>query len=418
MFDRDLIESLPDTAVENDKGPLSGLLVLDLTHYLAGPLASMFLADMGATVVKIESPGGDRFRSYPPHDESAPDEGAAYLWANRNKLGMEIDLKHPEGKKAIHALLEKADVLIENFASGVMKRLGLDYEATRKIRPSIVYCSVSAYGKNTEFANRPGFDSVVQAESGFVSMNGYGDREGVRTASSVMDIATAMFASNAVLAALLRRRGSGEGSHVEVPLFGSALSMNGYATMQTLCRGTPPERHGNTSPDSCPTGIFSCRDASFFLHCGNSEIFARLFRDVVGREDIATSAKYRTGPERLRQREELFDVLEPFFAALDWDDLQAMLSRARVPAGKVRDLKEALLSDEAKSLGLVGKIAHPKLAWVPNIQSPIFFDGRLVSARKAAPMRGEDTVDILKSLAGYSEEDIDRARTSGVFDKR
>ncbi len=417
MFDRDLIDSLPDTAQVNDKAPLSGILVLDLTHYLAGPLASMFLADMGATVVKIESPGGDRFRSYPPHDEEAPDEGAAYLWANRNKLGMEIDLKHPEGKKAILALLQNADVLIENFSSGVMKRLGLDYETIRQIRPSIVYCSVSAYGKNTEFAARPGFDSVVQAESGFVSMNGYGDREGVRTASSVMDIATALFASNAVLSALLRRQTAGEGSHVEVPLFGSALSMTGYAAMQTLCRGTSPERHGNTSPDSCPTGVFRCRDASFFLHCGNSEIFARLFRDVVGREDIATSDKYRTGPDRLHHREVLFGILEPFFLALDWDDLKSKLSRARVPAGKVRDLKDALLSNEAKSLGLVGKLAHPQLGWVPNIQSPIFFDGKLAGAMRAAPMRGENTWKVLEELAGYSDEDIDRARSSGAFDK-
>ncbi|WP_420415682.1 CaiB/BaiF CoA transferase family protein [Marinovum algicola] len=418
MFDRELIESLPCPTGENAKGPLSGLRVLDLTHYLAGPLASMFLADLGATVVKIESPGGDRFRSYPPHDENAPDEGAAYLWANRNKLGMEIDLKHPEGKKAIHALLTDADVLIENFATGVMKRLGLDYEAIRQIRPSIVYCSVSAYGKNTEFANRPGFDSVVQAESGFVSMNGHGDRDGVRSASSVMDIATALFASNAVLAALVRRQVSGDGCHVEVPLFGSALSMTGYAAMQTLCRGTSPERHGNTSPDSCPTGVFRCRDASFFLHCGNSEIFARLFRDVVERDDIAASAEYKTGPDRLRHREKLFEILEPFFLGLDWDELKSKLSRARIPAGKVRDLKGALLSGEAKALGLVAKLAHPQLGWVPNIQSPMLFDGRLTGATKAAPMRGQDTWTVLKELAGYSETDIDRARQSGAFDRR
>ncbi|EEW56503.1 L-carnitine dehydratase/bile acid-inducible protein F [Ruegeria sp. TrichCH4B] len=418
MFDRDLIESLPDMTGDRAQGPLYGLRVLDLTHYLAGPLASMFLADMGATVIKIESPGGDRFRSYPPHDEDAPDEGAAYLWANRNKLGMEIDLKHPEGKKAILALLKDADVLIENFASGVMKRLGLDYEDIRQIQPSIIYCSVSAYGKNTEFASRPGFDSVVQAESGFVSMNGHGDRDGVRSASSVMDIATALFASNAVLAALVRRRVSGDGCHVEVPLFGSALSMTGYAAMQTLCRGTSPERHGNTSPDSCPTGVFRCRDGSFFLHCGNSEIFARLFRDVVGRDDIAASAEFRTGPDRLRHREKLFEILDPFFLTLDWDDLKSKLSRARIPAGKVRDLKDALLSDEAMALGLVSKLAHPQLGWVPNIQSPMLFDGRFVGTTNAAPMRGQDTWTVLKELAGYSETEINRARQSGAFDRR
>ncbi|MBV6272913.1 CoA transferase [Alcaligenaceae bacterium CGII-47] len=416
MFDRNFIDSLPahDTS-KSDDAPLNGILVLDLTHYLAGPLASMLLADMGATVIKIESPGGDRFRSYPPHDESAPEEGAAYLWANRNKLGIELDLKHPAGKKALWDLVRKADVLIENFATGVMDRLNFGYEAVAAAQPSLVYCSVSAYGRKGAFASRPGFDSVVQAESGFVSMNGYADRDGVRSASSVMDIGTALLASNGILAALNQRHTTGKGRHVEVSLYGSALLMAGYGGLQTLCRGTSAGRFGNTSPDSCPTGVFQCADSSFFLHCGNTEIFVRLMRDVVQREDVALSAQYQSARGRLDNKDVLFKILQEHFSRYAWHELNAKLAAAKVPAGEVRDMKAALLSEETASLGLVGKIPHPTLGWVPNIQTPILFDGVPSVASKAAPLRGEDSKRVLTDLVGYSESEMNEALHSGAF---
>lgn len=416
MFDHDFIKTLPIRSDDQRAHePLQGLLVLDFTHYIAGPLASMLLADLGATVIKIEPPQGDRFRAYPPHDTSSPEEGAAYLWANRNKHGLEVDLKHPEGKKALLALIERADVLIENFATGVMDRLGFGYDTVSALRPSMVYCSISAYGRTGPLAKRPGFDSIVQAESGFVSMNGYPDRPGVRTASSVMDIGTALMASNAILAALYERKKHGKGRYVDVSLYGSALMMNGYATMQVLCRGDEPRRHGNTSRDSCPTGVFGCQDTSFFLHCGNSEIFRRLVTDVLQRHDIADHPDYQSAEGRLADQEFLFSELEKEFSRFTWKKLKVLLDKAKVPAGEVRDLKSALLSPETQLAQLVEKIPHPTLGWIPNVRIPVQFDGALTGGSKPAPLRGEDSIAVLRDIAQYDEKDLNSALESGAF---
>lgn len=417
MFDHEFINSLPKHLQKDAdvQGPLDGLVVLDFTHYIAGPLASMLLADMGATVIKFEAPKGDRFRAYPPHDDNHPEEGAAYLWANRNKLGLEVDLKHPQGQELIKSLVKQADVIIENFATGVMDRLSLGYEALSQINPSLVYCSISAYGSKGKFAYRPGFDSVVQAESGFVSLNGYSDRPGVRSSSSVMDIGTAFLASNGILAALYQRGNKGKGQHVEVSLYGSGLLMNGYATMQTLCTGNSPQRFGNTSKDSCPTGVFDCIDSSFFLHCGNTEIFKRLMSQALNRPEIAEKPEYQTAKDRLAHTDELFKILEEEFAKHTWSELNKLLQKAKVPAGEVRDLKTALLSEESSDACLVGQIPHSTLGAIPNLRLPLMFNGKQLTKAKSAPTRGEDTIKVLKDIAGYDDSAIEEALNSGAF---
>jgi len=418
MFDHDLIRSLPVQADAHPTcAPLHGLRVLDFTHYIAGPLASMTLADLGATVIKIEPPDGDRFRAYPPHDAAAAVEGAPYLWANRNKLGLTVDLKHPEGKRAIDALLETADVLVENYATGVMDRLGLGHAVVRARHPALVYCSISAYGRTGPLAARPGFDSVVQGESGFADMNGYADRDGVRSASPIMDIATALLASNGILAALLQRQSTGVGRHVEVSLYHSALFMTGYASMQTLCSGAAPSRHGNTSPDTCPTGVFTCRDTKFFLHCGNTQIFQRLMTQVVHRQDLAERADYQTAAGRMADRDFLFTMLTQAFAAQPWDALRSAFARARVPAGEVRDLKSALLSSESQAQQIVQRIAHPTLGWVPNVRTPIHLDGLPPTQAQAAPTHGQHTAHVLETFASYDSSRLQTALASGAFDR-
>src|SRR5690625_585378 len=416
MFDHTFINALPKHQADKDrKGPLQGLLVLDFTYYIAGPLATMLLADLGATVIKFEPPRGDRFRSYPPHSDQQPEEGAAFLWANRNKYGLEADLKHPEGIALIKKLIKQTDIVIENFATGVMDRLGLGYEALSALNPQLVYCSISAYGSKGKFAKRPGFDSVVQAESGFVSLNGYPDRPGVRSSSSVMDIGTALLASNGILAALYEREKLNKGKHVEVSLYGSGLLMTGYASMQTLCTATSPTRFGNTSPDSCPTGVFECQDSSFFLHCGNNEIFQRLMTQVLGLEDVAQEDRFQTAKGRLQNKEELFALISKKFAQYEWHTLKALLEQAKVPAGEVRDLKTALLSEESMEDNLVGQIPHPTLCAIPNLRMPIKFDGQPLDSNKSAPIRGEDTLTVLKDIANYSAEEIESALKSGAF---
>ena len=299
---------------------LSGIRVVDFTHFIAGPFATMMLADMGADVIKIEAPGrGDDFRQYPPINPELG-QGAPFLWSNRNKRSIAIDLKTPEGLAVARELIASADVVVENFSTGVMERFGLDYASCK--HPRLVYCSVSAYGRSGEYSDRLGFDPVAQAESGFVSMNGYADREGVRALSPVMDISTAMMACNAILGALFSREKSGKGQAVEIALFDNAVLMTGYAPMQHLFSGADPQRHGNTSPDTCPSGVFKAKDRSFYINSGNNGIFQRLMTQVIGRQDLAADPNYATGDLRRARREELFGILGQAFAEHPWSHWQ------------------------------------------------------------------------------------------------
>lgn len=238
MFDQ-LEADFPEYTPRQSHAPraLEGVRVVDFSHFIAGPFATMILADMGAEVIKVEAPDrGDDLRRYPPVNAELK-QGAPFLWTNRNKRSVAIDLKSPQGIEIARELIAHADVVVENFSTGVMTRFGLDYESCRKIKPEIVYCSVSAYGRDGAFADRLGFDPIAQVESGFVSMNGYADREGVRALSPVMDISTAMMACNAILGALVARERSGMGQAIEVSLFDNAVLMTGYATMQHLFSG-------------------------------------------------------------------------------------------------------------------------------------------------------------------------------------
>lgn len=326
---------------------LQGIRVIDFTHFIAGPLATMMLADIGAEVIKVEAPGrGDDFRQYPPiHPELA--HGAPFLWANRNKRSIAIDLKSPQGLEIVRELIASADIVVENFSTGVMERLGLDYAACSAVRPEIIYCSVSAYGREGVFSDRLGFDPIAQVESGFVSMNGYPDREGVRALSPVMDIGTAMMACNGILGALVARERTGRGQAVEVSLFDNALLMTGYAPVQHLFTGVDIRRHGNTSPDTCPSGVFQARDRSFYINCGNTNIFQRLTAQVLDRPDMAKDPAYATGSNRIQHRDTLFAILGEAFAKHPWAHWQQRMRAAGIPCGLVRSVGEAVRSPEA-----------------------------------------------------------------------
>ena len=394
---------------------LEGIRVVDFSHFIAGPFATMILADMGAEVIKIEAPGrGDDLRRYPPVHADLK-YGAPFLWTNRNKRSVALDLKTPAGVEIARELIATADVVVENFSTGVMERFGLDYESCRKIRPEIVYCSVSAYGRDGTFADRLGFDPIAQVESGFVSMNGYADREGVRALSPVMDISTAMMACNAILGALVARERGGSGQAVEVSLFDNAVLMTGYATMQHLFSGANPQRHGNTSPDTCPSGVFQASDCAFYINCGNDKIFQRLMSQVIGRSDLASAEIYATGAERIRRREELFAILGDVFARQPWSHWQSRMRAAGVPCGQVRTVGEAIRSPEARERGIVTRIPHDKMGWVPNVNLPIRYSRTPIADPVAAPTVGQHTEAVLRELLGYADEQLARLAEAGTF---
>jgi len=418
VFDQVRIDALPEQqpATTTAEPVLKGVRVVDFTHFVAGPLATMTLADFGADVIKIEAPEkGDDFRHYPPVDPEIEAQGAPYLWTNRNKRSLALNMKTPEGLEVAKALIADADVLVENFSTGVMERFGLDYETCAKLNPRLVYCSVSAYGRTGPYADRLGFDPIAQAESGFISMNGYSDRQGVRTGSAVMDVATAMSATNAILLALLARAKDGKGQSLEVALFDTAILMTGFGAMQHLTIGHEPQRNGNTSPDTCPSGVFQASDKPFYINCGNDNIFVRLFAQVLGRPDIAHDAVLSQRANRLKHRDHLFDIMNAAFAQQPWSHWQPLLRAAAVPHGQVRTLGEALASDEARSRGLVHRIPHPVKGWIPNVASPLRLARTPFITPRAAPAVGADTEEILREVLHYDTDRVQALRDSGAL---
>lgn len=398
---------------------LDGIRVVDFTHFIAGPLATMILADMGADVIKVEAvERGDDFRYYPPRHPADATMGAPYLWANRNKRSVALNLKSPEGVAVAKQLIATADIVTENFSTGVMERLGLGYEACKAINPRLIYCAVSAYGREGAFADRLGFDPIAQAESGFVSMNGYADREGVRALSPVMDISTAMMASNAILGALVSRERGGEGQFLEVALFDNAVLMTGYASLQHLFTGDEPQRHGNTSPDTCPSGVFNAADKSFYINCGNDKIFQRLMRNVIERPDLADDPVLADRNGRIARRSELFGILNDAFAREPWRHWQERMRAAGIPSGEVRSVGEALRSPEARERKIVSRIRHPRFGWLPNVALPIRYSATPLADPVAAPGIGQHTAEVLQQVLGYDEMKIARLAQDGVVDSK
>ena len=394
---------------------LQGLRIVDFSHFLAGPLATMILADMGAHVIKIEAPGrGDDLRQYPPFDPGVG-LGAPFAWANRGKSSVALDLKSPAGRDLAMRLIEQADVVVENFSTGVMQRLGLGCEACRERNARLIYCSVSAYGRDGEFADRLGFDPVAQAESGFVSMNGYADREGVRAASPVMDISTALMTANAILGALVARARHGFGQAIEVALFDTAVMMTGWAPLQHLFCGRDIGRHGNTSPDTAPSGVFQASDCSFYLNCGNSKIFQRLASEVIERPDVAGDPRYATPKDRVEHRDELFALFGDAFARQPWPYWQQRMRRAGVPCGLVRTVAEAIRSPEARARGLVSRVRDSRGRWVPNVASPIRYERTPLARQRAAPGVGEHTRQVLGEVLGLDPTALAELEAAGAF---
>jgi crotonobetainyl-CoA:carnitine CoA-transferase CaiB-like acyl-CoA transferase len=394
---------------------LQGIRIVDFTHFIAGPFATMILADMGAEVIKVESPGkGDDFRQYPPI-VPAFGGGVPYAWTNRNKRSIALNLKSPEGLALARELIAQADVVVENFSTGVIERLGLGYETLREANPKLIFCSVSAYGRKGAFADRLGFDPIAQAESGFIKMNGYPDREGVRALSPVMDISTAMMACNGILGALVSRARTGKGQYVEVALFDNAVLMTGYAPMQQLATGDEPRRPGNTSPDTCPSGVFKASDRSFLINCGNTGIFQRLMTQVLELPQVAADPAYATNKDRVARREEVFALLQEEFSKKPWAHWQERMRAASVPSGELRTVGEAIRSPEAREREIVTRLPHPELGWVPNVALPIRYSETPLADPTPAPKVGQHTSDVLNEWLGYDSQRIQRLEQAGAF---
>lgn len=392
---------------------LDGLRIADFSHFIAGPMCTMILADMGADVIKIENAArGDDFRGFKPHigGESAP-----YLWTNRNKRGIALDLTTEPAKQVAIDLIRSADVVVENFSKGVMERFGLGYEAMRQINPRLIYCSMSAYGRDGAMSDRLGFDPVVQAETGFMSLNGFPEQEGVRTGPAVMDISTGMMGAVAVLGALAARERTGFGQQVEVALYDTATLMLGFHAMNYLATGNNPIRFGNRSADSVPTGVFNASDGALYIACANDRTYQRLVVDVFGRRDLADNPEFASNAGRVANRERLSTIIEQILATDSCEAWAGKMQKAGVPAGVARSVEGAFGSAEMADRGLATQIPHPTAGTIPNIGSPLVLRGTPIVEPLAAPTLGQHTDEILSRVLNYSKEKIEALAKSGAI---
>ncbi|MDB5608717.1 MAG: CoA transferase [Bradyrhizobium sp.] len=409
---------LPDRLPRAKDAPtaLDGLLVVDFTRVVAGPACTQTLADFGAEVVKIENPdGGDDTRAY-EHAEIGG-ESAAYISLNRNKRGIALDLAVSTARDVARDLIARADVVVENFSSGVMKKFGLDYETVAPANPRLVYCSISAYGRKGPFASRPGFDPITQAESGFMSLNGFADGPPVRTGPPIVDMATGMSACNAILLALIARDRLGRGQHVEVALFDIAMSMTGFYGMAYLINGTNPGRFGN-SPNGSPTvGVYEASDGPLYMACANDRLYRRLVTEVLERSDLITDPEFATRKARTANKEKLRSIIASIFASDQLENWMAKMKKANIPVGYLRTVEQGFNAPEARERHRLSQISHPTAGTIPNIETPLNMGLTPCVDPVAAPLLGEHTKEILRKTLGYDDSRIAALAQAGAFGK-
>src|SRR6202045_2687000 len=406
---------LPDRAPREKGAPtaLDGLLVIDFTRVVAGPACTQTLADFGAEVIKIENPdGGDDTRHYEHADLAG--ESAAFVSLNRNKRGIALDLTKPEACDVARELMARADVVVENFSSGVMKKYGLDYAAVAPANPRLVYCSISAYGRQGPFASRPGFDPITQAESGFMSLNGFPDGPPVRPGPPAVDMLTGMSACNAILLALFARDRLGPGEHVEGALFDIAGAMTGFYGMACLMTGRKPSRQGNSPNGSPSVGLYEASDAPFYIACANDRLYRRLVIEVLGRPDLA-SGEFADRRSRTANKEKLRAILTGIFAQDLRENWVAKMKSANIPVGYLRTVEEAFNSPEVRERHRLSQIPHAAAGSVPNIESPLRLDLTPAADPVAAPLLGEHTNDVLRKTLRYDDARIAALANAGVF---
>jgi crotonobetainyl-CoA:carnitine CoA-transferase CaiB-like acyl-CoA transferase len=406
---------LPDHAPRAKGAPtaLDGLLVVDFTRVVAGPACTQILADFGAEVIKIENPdGGDDTRSYEHADLAG--ESAAFVSLNRNKRGIALDLTKPEARDVALELIARADVVVENFSAGVMKKYGLDYASVAPTNPRLVYCSISAYGRQGPFASRPGFDPITQAESGFMSLNGFPDGPPVRTGPPAIDMVTGISACNAIMMALFARDRLGRGQQVEVPLFDIALAMTQFYGMAYLMTGVNPSRQGNSPNGSPSVGVYDASDATFYIACANDRLYRRLVIEVLGRPDLA-SGEFVDRRSRSANKEKLRAILTGIFAQDIRENWVTKMKAANIPVGYLRTVEEAFNSPEVRQRHRLSQIPHPAAGTVPNIESPLHLGLTPVIDPVAAPLLGEHTKEVLRKTLCYDDARIAALAEAGVF---
>jgi crotonobetainyl-CoA:carnitine CoA-transferase CaiB-like acyl-CoA transferase len=388
-----------------------GLRVLDLTRNLAGPYCTMMLADLGADVVKVEQPGaGDDTRAWAPPLWNGV--SATFLAANRNKRSVAIDLDKPEGADLARRMAASADVLVESFRPGSLDRRGLGYEEISGLNPRIIYCSVSAYGEEGPLAGAPGYDPVLQAFSGIMSITGERDGPPVRLGIGAIDLGTGLWAGIGILASLAQRESTGKGCRVEASLYETATWWLSYHIAGYLGSGVVPHRHGTTAPFIAPYEVFETADGGLMVAAANDRLFAT-FTSVLGDPDLASDERFATNPLRVANADELRVIISKLISARSAREWHELLSARSVPCSPVRSVSDLVEDEQLEVLGLMSESVHPEAGPIRLVGMPMRRDGERAASENPPPGLGQHTDDVLLEL-GLSAGEIDRLRKTQV----
>jgi len=405
-------------------GPLSHLTVLDLSRVLAGPWCTQLLADLGAEVIKIEKPGsGDDTRSWGPpflKDTQGRDTGEAayYLGCNRGKKSVAVDFTQGEGQAIVRDLARAADVVVENFKVGGLKKYGLDYASLAAVNRRLVYCSITGFGQTGPYAERAGYDFIIQGMGGFMSVTGERDDApggGPQKAGiAVADLMTGMYASTAILAAIARRELSGAGQYIDTSLLDTQIAMMAAMNMNYLVSGTPPGRAGNAHQNIVPYQVFACTDGHLILAVGNDAQFAR-FCDVAGRPEWAADPRIATNAGRVQQRDTLVPMIAEVVLGRTQRDWLAALEAAGVPCGPINRLDQVFADPQVQARRMRFDLPHPLSGTVPQVANPLNFSATPVTYTQAPPLLGEHTEAVLAERLGLSKESLADLTARGVI---
>ena len=378
---------------------LTGIKVLDLSRVLAGPYCTMVLGDLGADVIKVEPPEGDETRGWGP--PFAGGESAYYLCVNRNKRGVVINLKTDEGKKVLCDLALQSDVLVENFRPGTLNKFGLDYETLHELNPKLIYCSITGFGQTGSMKDKPGYDFMIQALGGLMSITGEPEGEPMKTGVAVVDLFAGQNAIIAILAALQARTLTGRGQQLDISLFDSQLGWLANVASNYLISGKLPKRHGNAHANIVPYQSFQASDGWFAIAVGNDKQFARLC-EMLGKPEIVMDEKFSTNSGRVQNRTEIIPLLASIFKAASVSEWLAKLDEAEIPCGPIQNFEQVFSMPTVKEREMLVKMEHPTIGELPLVGSPLKMSDTPVEYRLHPPLMGEHTEDVLREL-GYGD---------------
>jgi crotonobetainyl-CoA:carnitine CoA-transferase CaiB-like acyl-CoA transferase len=391
--------------------PLAGTRVVDVTTSIAGPLCAEILAALGADVVKVERPDtGDDGRAWGPPFWNG--ESAMFLAVNAGKRSLAVSLREERGREAVLRLAERADVFLQSLRPGLAEQLGLGADAVRERSPRLVYVSIGAYGRTGPLAGEPGYDALMQAAGGLMSVTGEPGRPGVRIGSSLIDMGTGVWSALGVAAALLERERTGEGATIDTSLYETALSYVSYHLVGYLADGTVPRAQGTSFPMVAPYQVFPARDGELLVAGGNDRLFARVC-DVLELPELVTDPRFAANPDRVANREQLVELLSSRLRERDVADWLVRLKEGGVPAAPVADIADVVAAEQTQALGMLQAVPHPAISDLRLAALPLSVDAQRAEHMRPPPLLGEHTGEVLRE-AGYSDAEIEEFARDGV----